>query len=782
MDLTKAGMLQYIKKELPDINILPMYILETEQYFADKETELQKICSFFERQGAKFLVVRSSSRMEDTADYSNAGKFQSLLNIPLEMGSLEAAIEEVYASYQTNENEEVLIQPMLTDVAKSGVVFTADMETMAEYYTVNYCEDSSTEAVTAGTTNDLRTYIVYRSHIDETEDAGLRELLYSCRKIENFLHNSALDIEFAINSWNRVYIFQVRPIARGRKRQYHDLNLDESLKRISKKVEKLSRPHPFLLGSTTYFGVMPDWNPAEILGIRPKKLAISLYKELVTDNVWAHQRADYGYRDLTMHPLMVSLGGIPYIDTRITFNSFIPRSLNDNIAGKLVNYYLQRLKEYPAYHDKIEFEIVYSCYYPGIEKKLKKLLDYGFNENECKRIEFSLLNITNRIIRPQGGLYKKDLEKVVVLEEKYDIIMKSEISLIDKIYWLMEVCKEFGTLPFAGVARAGFIAIQILNSLVDTGLLKPEEKNAYMISFHTVNKELSEQLFKLKRGEISKEDFLQRYGHIRPGTYDILSPRYDEAFSRYFDMGTDAAKTEIPPVNFEYSFSDETMAQISCQLEQSGLEVSAEELMQFIREAVEGREYVKFIFTKAVSKILQFIGELGERVGIEKESLAHLDISVVRELYTDLYMGNVSDAFTENIQNNKRQYEYAQRIKLPSIILDPMQVYQYYLLLEEPNFITQKEVTAEVMMDVSNGNPEGKIVFIQSADPGFDYLFAKKIAGLVTEFGGANSHMAIRCAELGIPAVIGAGESKYSAWMQAERLQINCEKKQVICL
>ena len=169
-------------------------------------------------------------------------------------------------------------------------------------------------------------------------------------------------------------------------------------------------------------------------------------------------------------------------------------------------------------------------------------------------------------------------------------------------------------------------------------------------------------------------------------------------------------------------------------------------------------------------------------MGIEKESLAHLDISVVRELYTDLYMGNVSDAFMENIQNNKKQYEYAQRIKLPSIILDPMQVYQYYLLLEEPNFITQKDVTAEVMRDVSNGNPEGKIVFIQSADPGFDYLFAKKIAGLVTEFGGANSHMAIRCAELGIPAVIGAGESKYSAWMQAERLQINCEKKQVICL
>lgn len=782
MEFTKARMLQYIKKELPDIYILPMYILGMDKYFANTEKVLQDICSFFEEWQTEALAVRSSSKLEDAADYSNAGKFRSLLNISPEINSLKKAIEEVYASYQTDGNEEILLQPMLKNVIKSGVVFTADMETLSDYYTINYCENGSTEAVTSGMTNDLRTCIVYRSHIDELDDRELRELLYSCRKIEALLQNPALDIEFAIDSESKVWIFQVRPIACGQKTQYKTLKLDESLRRISKKVEKLSRPHPFLLGDTTYFGVMPDWNPAEILGIRPKKLAISLYKELITDNIWAHQRANYGYRDLTMHPLMVSLGGIPYIDTRITFNSFIPKSLNERIAEKLVNYYLQQLREYPAYHDKIEFEIVYSCYYFGIEKKLEKLLSSGFSANECKRIEFSLLNITNQIIHPQKGLYKKDLEKTIILEEKYDTILKSEISLIDKIYWLIEVCKEFGTLPFAGVARAGFIAIQLLNSMVETGTLSADDRNRYMNSLHTVNKELSIQLAKLKNKEISKENFLEKYGHIRPGTYDILSPRYDEAFSLYFDIESEGEKGETGEGNLEFSFSDSTKEMLSLQLEESGLEISAEELIQFLREAIEGREYVKFVFTKAVSKVLQLIVELGKRVGFEKEDLAHLDISIVKELYTDLYMGNVADAFFENIHNNKSQYEYAQRIKLPSIILDPMQVYRYYLLLEEPNFVTQKEVTAEVVTDAKREKPEGKIVFIQSADPGFDYLFSKGIAGLITEFGGANSHMAIRCAELGIPAVIGAGESKYTQWMQAKRLQINCEKKQVICL
>ena len=31
---------------------------------------------------------------------------------------------------------------------------------------------------------------------------------------------------------------------------------------------------------------MPDWNPAEIIGIKPKPLALSLYRELITDHIW----------------------------------------------------------------------------------------------------------------------------------------------------------------------------------------------------------------------------------------------------------------------------------------------------------------------------------------------------------------------------------------------------------------------------------------------------------------------------------------------------------------
>ena len=68
---------------------------------------------------------------------------------------------------------------------------------------------------------------------------------------------------------------------------------------------------------------------------------------------------------------------------------------------------------------------------------------------------------------------------------------------------------------------------------------------------------------------------------------------------------------------------------------------------------------------------------------------------------------------------------------------------------------------------------------IQSADPGYDYLFSKKIGGLITQFGGANSHMAVRCAELGLPSIIGAGESNFKAWSKANILEIDAKSKTV---
>ena len=72
-----------------------------------------------------------------------------------------------------------------------------------------------------------------------------------------------------------------------------------------------------------------------------------------------------------------------------------------------------------------------------------------------------------------------------------------------------------------------------------------------------------------------------------------------------------------------------------------------------------------------------------------------------------------------------------------------------------------------------------KIVLIPNADPGFDWIFSRDIAGLITMYGGTNSHMAIRAGELGVPAAIGVGEALYKQWVKSRILEINCANRQV---
>jgi phosphohistidine swiveling domain-containing protein len=89
------------------------------------------------------------------------------------------------------------------------------------------------------------------------------------------------------------------------------------------------------------------------------------------------------------------------------------------------------------------------------------------------------------------------------------------------------------------------------------------------------------------------------------------------------------------------------------------------------------------------------------------------------------------------------------------------------------------EVASDSSSELIGQDLNGKIVAICSADPGWDWLFSRNIAALITCYGGLNSHMAIRTNELGIPAVIGCGPDKYKSYTKATRLRINCESRTV---
>ena len=81
---------------------------------------------------------------------------------------------------------------------------------------------------------------------------------------------------------------------------------------------------------------------------------------------------------------------MPYIDVRLSFNSFIPADLDEALAGRLVDYYIRKLQAQPTLHDKVEFEIVFSCYTPDLPQRLQALTVEGFSQAELGQIADSL--------------------------------------------------------------------------------------------------------------------------------------------------------------------------------------------------------------------------------------------------------------------------------------------------------------------------------------------------------------------------------------------------------
>ncbi len=766
---TKADTLKNLYQRLTYANVLPQFTFTVEEWEKNRTSVLDDFYKL--KWSGKEVIVRSSSLSEDTLTSSQAGKYDSIANVH-GCDALEKAVCRVILSYQDeNKKNQVLIQPMLNDVQICGVAFTLDPNTSGNYYVVNYDKTGSTDAITSGCAKENLLYYHFKG-IEKTDIPPEMQLLIpALEELESFFFKDNLDVEFAITGDGTLFILQVRALCMDNSRitvesQYQVLN------QIASKIRSEKSKKPFLCGSKVVYSVMTDWNPAEMIGIRPKPLAMSLYREIITDSIWAYQRDNYGYRNLRSFPLMVNFCGLPYIDVRVSFNSFVPAQLNEQISEKLVDYYLDRLLECPDKHDKAEFEIVFSCYTLDLPQKIKVLESYGFLKKEIDQIIDSLRDVTNRIIDYKHGEWRKDYDKIKVLERRYEAVMDSSMGNIEKVYWLIEDCKRYGTLPFAGLARAAFIAVQMLQSLVICGILSQTDYELFMSGLSTVSSNMNAD-FK----ELSRKSFLEKYGHLRPGTYDMNSLRYDEAPDLYFDWIENSDGNEKDKGTFRLSLFQ--LNAIKEKLAENGLSNDVIELFDYIKASIEGREYGKFVFTKSLSRALQLIEEIATKKGINKEDCSYLNIQTIRGLYSSTW--DIKKSMDSSIQQGKEEYAIAQGISLPPFIADSKDVLRFFYPDSEPNYVTSGKICADVYTleggDLDSERMDGKILLIPSADPGYDWIFSHGIHGFVTMYGGANSHMAIRAGELGIPAVVGVGAKAFEKYKKAQKIEIDCAAK-----
>ena len=714
------------------------------------------------------IVIRSSSRNEDNQEKSNAGKYLSFLNVNLNKKKyFYNCVNRIINSYSDSysSKDQILIQEMVIDINSSGVAFTRDIENGSNYYVINYDDvTGKTNTVTSGQGNySNRILYIYKKFNNQIKSKRFKKLIDCIKDLEKKIGLDTLDIEFAINNKLEIYLLQVRPISTENKwDKKKDKEINSSIFRSEKKINSIFKKKNKIYNSNTILGNMPDWNPVEIIGKHPSQLSVSLYRYLITDNIWAKARALMGYKNITGNKLMYLICGQPYIDTRLSLYSFLPKSIKSSISKKIVNHGINLLKKFPFLHDKIEFEISIPSFNFSSNRKVENLFHKVLQKKEKNFFLNEIKKLTKKVIENKG---KYSIEYCIGEVEKLNYQFEKDNKInINNLDYLIKKCRDVGTLNFSILARHGFIAKSFLNSLIQKKVLKKNEVDSFEQNLNTITTQMLNDATQVKSKGINKKKFMKKYGHLRPGTYDISSKRYDQMKNFKFN----ARRKKTRP----FKLSKIEKSKINKLLKKNGFKLNSDKFLNYIKSSLILREYSKFVFTKYLSLILEIIAKFGQKKNISRQDISNIDVN--NFLNKKFLKFNKSD-LNKLIKRNKNRQNLNKQIKLPSLIIDKSNLRVVPFQVNLPNFVTRKKIEGDyIYLDKLKNikNLHNKIIVIENADPGYDWIFAYNILGLVTKFGGINSHMAIRCSELSIPAVIGCGEQIFSDIISDQKKEI----------
>ncbi|HEY42566.1 MAG TPA: hypothetical protein G4O11_01145 [Anaerolineae bacterium] len=316
-------------------------------------------------------------------------------------------------------------------------------------------------------------------------------------------------------------------------------------------------------------------------------------------------------------------------------------------------------------------------------------------------------------------------------------------------------------------------------------LLGNDEANSLMTTIHSAGELASlgplVGLSKVRSGELSREEYFQRYGHRGPHENELAEPRpYEDP--NWLDM--QLAEFATSPIDVTALFEkrdaefDAVLQGITRQLTPKKVQDVAHQIDAIV-EANTLREETRSELTRIVNIIRAFFLRAGELSGLG-DGVFFLTVD---ELVAVL-SGDTSSV--EHIPARRQMYDkYRALPSLPAWIRGRFDPFQW---AADPN--RRKDVfdihvheppPAPRADDVINGqpgsagrvegivqridNPEegdrlqaGEILVARTTNVGWTPLFPRA-AAVITDIGGSLSHAAIVARELGIPAVVGCGDA-----------------------
>ena len=726
----KAKNLEYVAKNT-DIEI-PYF---KEIYLNDLNNIENIVDSFSEK-----IMIRSNSSSEDKEYSSSAGKYLSIGPIERnDLKTIKKSWEMVVGSYEEQDNQSVIFQNYIENAKSVSVLTSYKVGSDSAYRTFSTYYGSETDAITSGKYSEINNFFMHRSFdILPKKYEKYNVYLKIITQLEDLFKNKQLDIEMVLDKNNSPQLLQVRPLMGKKLNKESIFEEKDVIDRNLKNYKKLNKTTADRFGTNQIYSNMSDMNPAEMIGKKPDNIAFGLYKFMFTDTTWNIQRGEFGYRKYSGGKLMELFNNVAYINVNHSLNSFLTRNLQKESCEEIINYQLNKLKENPHLHDSIEFDISRSSYVFDTVEEFSK--------------EYKNIISPSEIIKWHNDLIQIDTQNKSTLEKNKKIIL-STFSKLDKNFEYskkenIKLIRDTMALPFTHHSRLGFVYFAQLNSLLEKEVISEDQKKLLLLSVNSISTKMKADAYEVKIGKKTLEGFLDVYGHIRAGNYNLLSS----------NLKNNLNFTESLINNSEQPLEDNILPKdIYTNIEEyftiNEIPLEASAWIDMFQEGISTREDSKFYYTKGIDGILN---EVGEKNTSDRELFDLLDIEFNEENTSDMRLKNVL---------------------MPDLITSNEDFYFYEEMSKNGNYIGQGTVIGDVLL-IDNeadrpNNLENKIVVIPAADPGWDWIFNYKIKSLVTKYGGPNSHMAIRCAEHNIPAILGIGENNFTVISNSKSLKID---------
>ena len=440
------------------------------------------------------------------------------------------------------------------------------------------------------------------------------------------------------------------------------------------------------------------------------------------------------------------------MDVRASLNSLIPSGIAGTVAAPVIETSIDKLRRHPELHDRIETELQPTCI--GFANEWSRQLSNVGLGAPAQRVWRDALIAIEPIWQRFSASSNSDERATSSLRDIeascYACHTASDLKSI-----LSRIRQTFA-LPFAMHARLAFVARFQLSSLVTAGALSPERHN-YLLSCVSA---------------ITSAAGVNAHGvgALRPATFDIcVEPVQIEA------IVANAARAG-PLVKPTFRLTKGEQRAVTLLLKPWHLQSNAEMWIADALGRIERRELWKYGLSQAVSSWLSATTRWGQGRGLRAHELSYLTIK-------NLANGNDLGRLRRHSLDAKKRYDIEGTIKMPLLISDRRDFRASIDPALRPTFQTHGQGRVSAPLCMVGRHTEARViaagaaVLIQAADPGYDWIFQYPLAVLVTCYGGPHSHMAVRCAELNVPCVLGCGETVYGALCEAAHVTIDFEQQ-----